>query len=434
MKQYQDLVRELIQKYDETLTISSDRTGVGTVKVVGRHLRFNLADGFPQLTLKKTVWKSMVAELLWFLSGSTDNDVLEAMGCKFWRPWAVTEKDIVQYYLKRDGRDSQKHIEDYLVQQGMLKISAPDKPLQGLEGWISCRDKVTNNHIYQHPDYWKAYLELMITEGRIPVTAANWVGQLGPIYSESWVQWDDIRIVDGDSSIPAGFSDMGFLDEQSPDSGARVIGRSINQIQNAVDLLKNNPNSRRIIVNAWDPRHIPEDFWPDGSKKTPQENVIEGRASLAFCHAFFQFVTEEISVCERARHYILTTEVIDEQINEGFLDRKGVPKHRLNCLVTIRSSDTALGLPVNIASYALLTHMFAQVTNMTPGEVIINTGDSHLYSNQIEPMRAILDREPLPLPTLRLNPDVKNIFQFREEDIELVGYTYHPEIKMGVAV
>lgn len=401
MKQYQDLIRLLIDKFDRTQTIGGDRTGVGTVKIVGHQMRFDLSTGeFPMVTIKKSVWKAMVAELLWFLKGSTDNNLLNEMGAKFWNPWAVTEKDLVDYYLKKSGKNAIHGAHDHEI------------------------------------------LDWLIADGYAPKDCRKHLGQLGPIYSKSWVDWEDVRAFEKDvvEELPAEWN----LVAQSHLDGSVIMRRSINQIQNAVDLLKNNPNSRRIIVNAWDPRHIPEDFWPDGSKKTPQENVIEGRASLAFCHAFFQFVTEELTredrvrlIKDRLRQKLKEGEHLDE--NDEYWEKVmntevSIPTHRLNCLVTIRSSDTALGLPVNIASYALLLHMFALVTNMTPGELIINTGDSHLYANQIEPMRAILEREPLPLPTLRLNPEVKDIFQFKMEDISLDGYEYHPEIRMDVAV
>lgn len=415
MKQYQDLIHELIQKYDQTKTIGGDRTGVGTVKKFGHIMRFDLAAGFPMVTVKHTPFKAIVAELLWFLRGSTDNTALEEMGCKIWHPWAVTEKDLVLYYVKLNTSHESKY-----------------------------RDLTPTSEVD-----WGYTLQALIGEGLAPHDARKHLGQLGPIYSKSWVDMDDVRVIPGDDNIPTGFEDMGFEDgNRDTTVGARVIGRSINQVKNAVNLLKTDPNSRRILVNAWDARYLPEDHWPDGSKKTPQENVIEGRASLAYCHAIFQFATEELTYDERlaiANALVVSgdrspDEFIEQRGHDSWaasdqsLTSAGIPKHRLNCMLFQRSVDSALGLPFNIASYALLTQMMAHVCNMVPGDFVWTGGDVHLYANQLEPMRAALEREPLPLPKLWLNPNIVDIFDFDMDDIQLEGYQSHEKIKMDVAV
>jgi len=177
-------------------------------------------------------------------------------------------------------------------------------------------------------------------------------GDLGPIYGKQWRSW------------------------AAPD------GRTIDQIADAVELLRTNPDSRRIIVSAWNPADLPQ-------------------MALAPCHCLFQFY---------------------------------VADGRLSCQLYQRSADVFLGVPFNIASYALLTLMVAQVTGLQPGEFIHTFGDAHLYLNHLEQADLQLTRTPRPLPTMRLNPEVKDIFAFRYEDFELIGYDPHPHIKAPVAV
>jgi len=177
-------------------------------------------------------------------------------------------------------------------------------------------------------------------------------GNLGPVYGSQWRSWPT------------------------------ADGRHIDQIKQVVNQLKNNPDSRRIIVSAWNVGEI--------------ENM-----KLPPCHAFFQFY-----------------------VAEG----------KLSCQLYQRSADTFLGVPFNIASYALLTMMMAQVCGLQPGDFVHTLGDAHLYSNHIEQTHLQLTRDFRPLPTMKINPDVKNIFDFKFEDFELVGYDPHPHIKAAVAV
>ncbi len=190
-------------------------------------------------------------------------------------------------------------------------------------------------------------------------------GELGPIYGCQWRSWP------------------------TPDGG------HVDQIAEAVEMLRARPDSRRILVSAWNVADLPDESLP------PQENVRRGRMALAACHTFFQFY-----------------------VAEG----------RLSCQLYQRSADIFLGVPFNIASYALLTAMMAQVTGLKPGEFVHTFGDAHLYLNHLEQAREQLTREPYPLPTLRLNPAVQSIFDFRFEDIELLEYRSHPHIKAPVAV
>ncbi len=187
-------------------------------------------------------------------------------------------------------------------------------------------------------------------------------GDLGPVYGAQWRNWN---------------------------------GEGIDQIAEVVRLIKTNPNSRRMLVAAWNPSVLPL------PGKTFSENVAAGRAALPPCHAFFQFY---------------------------------VADGKLSCQMYQRSCDIFLGVPFNIASYALLTMMMAQVTDLKPGEFIHTLGDAHIYLNHIEQCKLQLTREPYPLPQMKINPEVKDIFGFKFEDFELQGYQSHPHIKGEISV
>jgi thymidylate synthase len=264
MEQYLELMREVRSRG----TRKSDRTGIGTLSVFGRQLRFDLAGGFPAVTTKRLHFKSIIHELLWFLQGSSNVSYLRRHGVTIWDEWA-------------DGK-----------------------------------------------------------------------GDLGPVYGVQWRRW------------PA------------------ADGRTIDQISNVVDQIRANPDSRRLIVSAWNPGEIE-------------------RMALAPCHAFFQFY---------------------------------VAGGRLSCQMYQRSADIFLGVPFNIASYALLTMMTAQVTDLEPGELILTLGDAHLYANHLQQADLQLQREPYPAPRMRLNPEVKSLFGFRYEDFTLENYRCHPAIAAPIAV
>ncbi|HWB47249.1 MAG TPA: thymidylate synthase [Hyphomicrobiaceae bacterium] len=278
MHQYLDLMRRVrTQGVRKT-----DRTGTGTLSVFGHQMRFDLSEGFPLVTTKRVHLKSIIHELIWFLSGDTDITYLRAHGVTIWDEWAQEE-----FYAADDPR---------------AKLG----PVPGL----------------------------------------------GPVYGKQWRSW------------------------AGPD------GQVIDQIAEAVDTLKTNPDSRRIIVTAWNPADIP-------------------KMALAPCHCLFQF-------------YVV----------EG----------RLSCQLYQRSGDVFLGVPFNIASYALLTMMMAQVTGLKLGEFVHTFGDAHLYLNHLDQADLQLTRTPRPLPRMWLNPEVTNIFRFRYEDFELTGYDPAPAIKAPVAV
>ncbi len=190
-------------------------------------------------------------------------------------------------------------------------------------------------------------------------------GDLGPVYGKQWRSW------------------------ATPD------GRNIDQISELIQQIKTKPDSRRLIVSAWNPAELPDE------SIGPQANVAQGRMALAPCHAFFQFY------------------VVDG---------------KLSCQLYQRSADILLGVPFNIASYALLTMMIAQVCDLEPGDFVHTFGDAHLYLNHMEQTETQLARKPYPLPQMKINPEIKNILDFKFEDFELVNYQCHPHIKAPIAI
>jgi thymidylate synthase len=264
MHQYLHLLRRILADG----VPKSDRTGTGTRSIFGHQMRFDLADGFPLVTTKKLHLKSIIYELLWFLSGDTNVRYLRENGVTIWDEWA-------------DDR-----------------------------------------------------------------------GELGPVYGHQWRSWT------------------------APD------GRTIDQMTEVVEKIRTNPDSRRLIVSAWNVADVP-------------------RMALPPCHLLFQFY---------------------------------VADRRLSCQLYQRSADVFLGVPFNIASYALLTMMVAQVTELHPGDFVHTLGDAHLYDNHLEQAETQLTREPRPLPTMKLNPHVKSLYEFRYEDFELTNYNPHPKIAAPIAV
>ena len=264
MRTYLDLIQHIIDHGVK----KEDRTGTGTISVFGYQMRYDLREGFPLVTTKKTHMKSIVHELLWFLKGETNVQYLQENGVRIWNEWADDD------------------------------------------------------------------------------------GNLGPVYGKQWRTW------------------------------ASTSGEVIDQIRDAIQMIQENPNSRRIIVSAW--------------------NVGElKQMALMPCHAFFQFY---------------------------------VADGHLSCQLYQRSADVFLGVPFNIASYALLTHMMAQICGLKAGEFVHTLGDAHLYLNHLEQAKLQLEREPYPLPKLRLNMDIDDIDDFTYEDIEILDYQHHPHISAPISV
>lgn len=302
-RQYEDFLRHVY----ENGVAKTDRTGTGTRSVFGYQMRFDLAKGFPAVTTKRVAFKAVVAELLWFLSGSTNNNDLRAMGCTIWDEWARED------------------------------------------------------------------------------------GDLGPIYGKQFRSW------------PA------------PDGG------HVDQISEAIRLLKTDPDSRRILVSAWNVADLKD-------------------MALSPCHALFQFYTTPMTVRERVAMVEASGgdfrggDIPDPEFLHTTLDDMGVPRLKLSCQLYQRSADLFLGVPFNIASYALLTHIVAHQCNMGVGDFIWTGGDCHIYSNHFAQVEEQLSRQPYSYPTLAIARRPEDSFSYRPEDFQLVGYAHHPAISAPVAV
>ena len=275
MKQYLDLLRHI---KDNGVT-KTDRTGTGTRSIFGHQMRFDLSQGFPLVTTKKTHLRSILIELLWFIRGDTNIAYLKQNGVSIWDEWADEN------------------------------------------------------------------------------------GELGPVYGKQWRSWDGPK------------------------------GEVVDQLSLLLQEIKDKPDSRRLVLSAWNPVVIPD------VSKSPKQNASEGKQALPPCHCLFQFY---------------------------------VADGKLSCQLYQRSGDVFLGVPFNIASYSLLTLMVAQVSGLQPGDFVHTFGDVHLYSNHIEQAELQLTREPRPLPVMTLNPDVKSLFDFTIDDFELTEYDPYPHIKAPV--
>lgn len=264
VREYLDLMQRILDEGVE----KSDRTGTGTISVFGHQMRFDLSEGFPVVTTKKVHLKSVIHELLWFVSGETNIGYLQDNGVRIWNEWADEN------------------------------------------------------------------------------------GDLGPVYGKQWRRW------------------------KTED------GTEVDQLAKAIEMIKTNPNSRRIIVSAWNAGELEE-------------------MALMPCHAFFQF---------------------------------RVANGKLDCQLYQRSADVFLGVPFNIASYALLTHMVAQICDLEAGEFVHTIGDAHLYLNHLEQAKLQLSREPLPLPSLKLDETIRDIDDFTYDSITVEGYEHHPHISAPISV
>lgn len=394
-KQYCDLLSNII----ENGYVKKDRTGTGTKSIFGTNLKFNLKEGFPLLTTKKIYMKGVVHELLWFLKGSTNIKYLVTNNVNIWNG------DAYRYYkeLVTKHNDLIKVFDDVNKRKKHVRLN--------FHGVLDF-DHVTMKHvgIVTEEEFLSSVLKneqlLFLTnheevqdDEKINVFNIKkyMYGDLGPVYGKMWRDFNG--------------------DDECHEVNYKTNG--IDQIKNVIDTLLNKPNDRRIIVTAWHPSKL-------------------GDMALPPCHMLFQFYTRELSMDERFN--ILKTKnksliIHDDKDLIEQLDKHGIPKRELSCQWYQRSVDTFLGLPFNIASYALLTHMVAHVTNMTVGELNFCGGDTHVYLNHTEQVIEQISRNPIDkLPTLYLNPNVTKIDDFKYEDIVIESYESHPAIKAKLSV
>lgn len=313
MQQYLDVLQKVM---DEGVD-KKDRTGTGTKSIFGHQMRFDLSEGFPLVTTKKTAFRLIVSELLWFLKGDTNVQTLIREKNPIWDEWAFEKWVKSEEYQGPDMTDFGRRA---LVDDAFRK--------QYVEEMQRFKEKVVEDD-----------------------TFAATYGELGPVYGKQWRSW------------------------------VGPNGQVIDQIEQVIHQLKTNPDSRRMIVTAWNPAEV-EDM------------------ALPPCHMMFQFY-----------------------VAEG----------KLSCQLYQRSADLFLGVPFNIASYALLIHLIAREVGLDVGEFVHTLGDTHIYSNHFEQVNEQLSREPKALPQIEIK-ETKSIFGLTTADISLVNYESHPAIKAPVAV
>jgi thymidylate synthase len=372
---YQALLEDILHWGVE----KTDRTGTGTISVFGRQIRHKMSEGFPLLTTKKMAWKTMVTELLWFLRGDTNIKFLVDNDCNIWNG------DCFSNYLKKRNPFSNKdNVKENVV-------------INGINGSSS-----------------RAYTkEELINKIKTDDEFANKWGELGPIYGKQWRSWH----WRSEPVLPEE-KDMIYTTEGKPVTWSEE--KYIDQIANLINELKTNPDSRRLMVNAW--------------------NVGElNQMVLPPCHYGFQVYTRELSYDQRFEIFILKNErkfdwTPDKRITSDVLDELNTPTRAISLMWNQRSVDTGLGLSFNIASYGLLLIMIAKQVNMVPDELIGNLGDVHLYLNHIEPIKEQITRVPYELPTVKISDRVVNdISEYTLDDITLENYQYHPSIKMPLS-
>ena len=380
---YQDLLQDILDNGVE----KKDRTGTGTISVFGRQIRHRMSQGFPLLTTKKMHWNSIVTELLWFLRGDTNIKFLLDYDCHIWdgdafKNYTKAVDEIIDGYRSGDIIGTQPHIESMFSDSDKL---------------IPLTKEQFTNKIKTDEEF-----------------AKKW-GELGSIYGKQWRKWN----------------------YQSKKNHYVMAGQpthhniNIDQILNLINELKTNPDSRRLMVSAW--------------------NVGElDKMVLPPCHYGFQVYTRELSLGER--NEIRDIQYFRNNLHKALkgsdtkIDWKNIPTRAISLMWNQRSVDTFLGLPFNIASYGLLLEIIAKEVNMVPDELIGNLGDVHLYKNHIEQAKEQISRTPFELPSVtiternwyqhqlvkeRLGEKTfdQKIMSYRPDCFELVGYQSHPKIK-----
>lgn len=381
-KQYKELLQRILTKG----RVKKDRTGTGTISVFGHTMRFDMSEGFPLLTSKKMFTKGIIHELIWFLRGSTRGDELVKDGCNIW------VGDMYANYLKYPLATIQDYRTNILYQN-------IDK------GWCVRNGR---SMVSPHPTRHLTKEEFINKIKTDDEFAKKW-GELGPIYGHQWRKWNGI---DKDA-----FFNSDNLDEGNKDArhGMFYKESEIDQIQNLINDLKTNPDSRRLIVSAYNVGQLDQMVLPP-------------------CHIFFQCYTYEMTEEERIREWCnkLGKDIsYGEYLDNQKLDELGFPKRKLSLEWYQRSVDVGLGLGFNIASYGLLLHLLAKEVNMIPDELIFTGGDCHIYLNHIEGLKKQLNQESYPLPTLKLNNSTLD--ELKYEDIEIVGYKSSPSIKLELS-
>lgn len=317
MNNFDEAYHDLCRKVLNEGENKDDRTGTGTISIFGHQMRFDLSEGFPLLTTKKVSFKLIATELLWFIKGDTNIRYLLQYKNNIWNEWAFKKWIESDEYTGPDMSDF-----------GRRSLVNDEFNEQYKEQLAIFKDKILNDD-----EFMRKY------------------GDLGNVYGKQWRDWKDQN------------------------------GQSFDQLQTLIDNIKNNPNSRRHIISAWNPTEI-------------------DTMALPPCHTLFQFY-----------------------VKDG----------KLSCQLYQRSADIFLGVPFNIASYSLLTHLIAKECNLEVGEFVHTFGDAHIYKNHIDAVEEQLSRSSYNPPKLNINTD-KSLFDIDYEDLEIQDYQSHPSIKAPIAV
>jgi thymidylate synthase len=366
-KQYLELVNHIL-RFGNT---KQDRTGTGTKSIFGWQIRHSMKEGFPLLTTKKVAFKTMVTELLWFLRGDTNIKYLVDNGCHIW------DGDCYKAYRKNMTLSVNK---GYDIDRNSLK--------ENENGFSPYTQEEFINKIKTDDEFAKKF------------------GELGPVYGKQWRSWREGK-----------YTNEWIVDGLEIPGGPTYWKEGIDQIANAIHLLKTDPDSRRILVSAYNVGELDQMVLPP-------------------CHYSFQFYTRELNLEER-------TELAKGKIvpllgsREDSYDEAGIPKRAISLLWNQRSVDVGLGLPFNIASYALLLEIIAKEVNMVPEEVIGNLGDCHVYLNHEEGLKEQLTRIPYELPKLDKLTDylcIKDDWEcYKPNDFKILNYQSHPAIKLPLS-
>ncbi|GGI42196.1 thymidylate synthase [Mammaliicoccus stepanovicii] len=317
MNNFDKAYHDLCKKVLSEGESKDDRTGTGTISIFGHQMRFDLSEAFPLLTTKKVSFKLIATELIWFIKGDTNIRYLLQYKNNIWNEWAFKKWVESEDYEGPDMTDF-----------GRRSLVDDNFNEQYKAQLAIFKDKILNDD-----DFMKKF------------------GDLGNVYGKQWRDWKDVN------------------------------GQRFDQLQTLIDNIKQNPNSRRHIISAWNPTEI-------------------DTMALPPCHTLFQFY-----------------------VKDG----------KLSCQLYQRSADIFLGVPFNIASYSLLTHLIAKECNLEVGEFVHTFGDAHIYKNHIDAIEEQLSRDSFDPPKLKINSD-KSLFDLEYEDLEIEGYKSHPSIKAPIAV
>ncbi len=364
-KKYQQLLSDIIEFGVE----KKDRTGTGTISEFGHQIRHKMSEGFPILTTKKVAWKQVTSELLWFLTGQTNITFLHKHNNHIW------DGDAYKNYLHKVIRD--KDIVRYLKSYSVDTNGVPTIEPYSKNEFI---DRIKNDDEF----------------------AKKW-GELGPIYGKQWRKWTKKKMY---------LSTDGSYENIYDEADQTVI----DQISGLINELKTNPDSRRLMVLAWNVGELDQMVIPP-------------------CHYGFQVYTRELTDEERIKLFIklhnpkgYEGEKITNSVQE-LLIMNNIPKRSISLMWSQRSCDFPLGIPANIMSYAILLMMLAKQVNMIPEELMGNFGDCHIYLNQIDGVKEQVNREPYPLPSVKfLDKVVNDLSEYTYQDIILENYKSHPKI------